>query len=438
MTKSRILEKAFDIGGKKSDVESELPEGWSETKIKFVLENLQAGGTPSTTTEEYWTKGEDGTPWVKISDITGTEVVTDTSKKVTEKGVSEANLQIHPPGTLLFSMYASLGATATLGIPATTNQAILALYPDRDLCLSEYLQYYLQAIRPFLPALSMSNTQDNLSSEKFGNLPILLPPKDTQQQICEMFNSNLEPINSLISSSESLFELIEQRKRSLTDELISDCSDADDVKLKYVTNMLPGYAFSSDRFSMSAKGTPLLRGINIDAGETSWEDTVYWATDLDKYSDYLLEPGDIVLAMDRPWVSDGMRIAQLERDDCPALLVQRVLRIRTTEEVLQEYVRIALESVRFKQYFDPILTGVSVPHISKEQVGDFSIPVPPIKVQKLVVSEWKNFYSTRKELELMIEELIDVLEEKRQALITAAVTGQIDISKEKGVIQGDD
>jgi type I restriction enzyme S subunit len=284
----------------------------------------------------------------------------------------------------------------------------------------------------------MSNTQDNLSSEKFGSLPILLPPKNTQRQICKKLDTNLEPINSLISSSKDLLELIEQRKRSLTEELISGCSAADDVKLKYVTNMLPGYAFSSDRFSNSSEGIPLLRGINVDVGETSWEDTVYWTSDLDEYSDYLLEPDDIVLAMDRPWVNDGMRIAQLEEDDCPALLVQRVLRIRTTEEVLQEYVRIALESVRFKQYFDPLLTGVSVPHISKEQVGDFSIPLPSIEVQRSIVAEWENFHSTKKKLELVIKSLVDILEEKRQALITAAVTGQIDVSEEKGVIQDDD
>ncbi|MDB2276829.1 hypothetical protein PM022_20375, partial [Halorubrum ezzemoulense] len=149
--------------------------------------------------------------------------------------------------------------------------------------------------------------------------------------------------------------LLESRKQALTHNLITRYEYENEVKLKYITDMLPGYAFPSEGFSDSIEHIKLLRGINVGIGETKWGETEYWGGNSKEYSEYLLEPGDIVLAMDRPWINGGIRIAQLAESDGPALLVQRVLRIRTGEEALQEYVRIVLGSDRFKQYVDPIL-----------------------------------------------------------------------------------
>ncbi|MDB2250073.1 restriction endonuclease subunit S [Halorubrum ezzemoulense] len=241
-------------------------------------------------------------------------------------------------------------------------------------------------------------------------------------EIAENISQRLEYIDSLISTNERVTNVLAARQQSLVSELLDDVEEHKNVKLKYLTDMLPGYAFSSDDFSDSKDNIKLLRGINVGIGETDWSETERWGGDIDKFQEYLLEPNDIVLAMDRPWINDGIRITQLNESDCPALLVQRVLRIRTSEEVLQKYVRIALESVRFKQYFDPILTGVSVPHISKEQVGNFSVPIPPLQKQHSIVSKWESFQKKRRRLTEKNENLIQQLREKRQALITAAVT----------------
>lgn len=241
----------------------------------------------------------------------------------------------------------------------------------------------------------------------------------------------LSHIDALISANNKLRKKLRIRQQSLVSELFQNHENEEKVKLKYISDLLPGYAFPSDNFSNDNNNIRLLRGVNVGTGGTKWEETEYWGGELDKYSEYRLQEGDVVLAMDRPWINDGIRIAQLTESDCPALLVQRVLRIRSNSEVLQSYIRIALESTRFKQYFDPILTGVSVPHISKDQVGEFEIPLPSIKEQQNIVSKWENYREKKADLENKSSELIDHLKQKRQALITAAVTGQIDISQDK-------
>jgi type I restriction enzyme S subunit len=89
-----------------------------------------------------------------------------------------------------------------------------------------------------------------------------------------------------------------------------------------------------------------------------------------------------------------------------------------------------LEHSRFRQYFQPITTGVSVPHISKKQVGNFEIPLPEKKKQEKILNIWDDFRQGNDRLIRLSNQSINLLREKRQALINAAVTGQIDVSDE--------
>jgi type I restriction enzyme S subunit len=81
----------------------------------------------------------------------------------------------------------------------------------------------------------------------------------------------------------------------------------------------------------------------------------------------------------------------------------------------------------FVAHFLPDTTGVSVPHISPEQIYNFVIPVPPVAEQKAITEfvaiETAKFDSLTAEA----QRAIDLLQERRIALISAAVTGQIDV-----------
>jgi type I restriction enzyme S subunit len=105
-----------------------------------------------------------------------------TTKHATDAGIAAASLEVLPPLTLLFAMYASLGTTAVLDTPAVTNQAILGLTPRAE-TEREFLRYWLEALGPSLHAYSRSNTQDNLNAEVFGNLPFPGLPLPAQQRI---------------------------------------------------------------------------------------------------------------------------------------------------------------------------------------------------------------------------------------------------------------
>ena len=85
---------------------------------------IQSGGTPARSNSSYWDGGT--IPWVKISDIRG-KCLQNTEEFITENGLQNSSAKIFPKGTILYSIFATLGETCILDIDAATNQAIAGL-----------------------------------------------------------------------------------------------------------------------------------------------------------------------------------------------------------------------------------------------------------------------------------------------------------------------
>ena len=104
-----------------------IPNHWHPYKLKHVVSEFVAGGTPKSSNDSFWSEDNNGIPWVAIGDMSENEYVNSTTKSITHEGLADKNLRILKKGTLIYSIFASLGKTAILNIDATTNQAILGL-----------------------------------------------------------------------------------------------------------------------------------------------------------------------------------------------------------------------------------------------------------------------------------------------------------------------
>lgn len=154
-----------------------------------------------------------------------------------------------------------------------------------------------------------------------------------------------------------------------------------------------GFAFKSADYA--AHGVRLLRGENIEPGALRWVDTRYWPEDdVSRFEHLLVRPGDLILAMDRPVVSAGLKLARATPDDCPCLLVQRVARLRGRKGT-NDFLFHSLSSPAFIRH---ILiggqTGTQLPHISGKRIEDFELALAPGPEQERIVSALES-YSTR-------------------------------------------
>jgi len=279
-----------------------------------------------------------------------------------------------------------------------------------------------KGLRPFYTGL-----RKVVRPEAFLNLPIPLPDLATQQAIADFLDRETARIDQLIEKKQRLVQLLEERKHSAVEWAIT--IEGKQTKLGHHISVLPGYAFSSTQFTAESEDIRLLRGANVSPAKLRWDDVVYWPlAEAAAFKRYLLEPGDIVLGMDRPWISSGIRVAELSEADCPSLLLQRVCKISPKPTLDKNFLKLLLRSRLFLGYFEPILTGVSVPHISEAQICGFRFPyIAPVEQQaraRLCAREVEHCDQLGGKVIASIERL----REYRSALITAAVTGQIDVS----------
>lgn len=99
---------------------------------------------------------------------------------------------------------------------------------------------------------------------------------------------------------------------------------------------------------------------------------------IEGFEDYLLKDNDIVIALDRPWISEGFKIAKVDAEHLPALLIQRTARIRAID-INQDYLYYCFIEGGFDKYCN--VTGSVVPHISAKDIGNFEVMIPPVELQ---------------------------------------------------------
>lgn len=276
---------------------------------------------------------------------------------------------------------------------------------------------------------------------------IARPPMEEQTAIAAFLDRETAKIDALIAEQEELIALLAEKRQATISHVVTrglnpnaQTKDSGVVwlgevpahwkvgKAGYYLSVLPGYAFPSAGFSLDEDNVRLLRGINVGVGELKWDDIVYWPrTETDGLDAFELQEGDVVIGMDRPLISKGMRVALVRPGDLPCLLLQRVAKVQPGAQVEGGFVMWLLSSRAFEAHFTPETTGVSVPHISGEQISSFVMPVPPLVEQQDICDFLEAELAKLDALNHESETAIALLRERRSALIAAAVTGQVDV-----------
>ncbi|MBE0470723.1 MAG: restriction endonuclease subunit S [Methyloprofundus sp.] len=192
---------------------------------------------------------------------------------------------------------------------------------------------------------------------------------------------------------------------------------------------LTGFAFKSSEYSENSNDIKLLRGDNISPIGLRWEGVKLWPVEkYDELKTYHLKEGDFVIAMDRTWVSKGLKVAEVKSSDLPCLLVQRVARIRAKKNLEQALLKQYFSGHRFEQYVKSVQTATAVPHISPTDIKEFPFLLPPIPEQKKIA----QILSTWDQAITITEQLLANSQQQKKALMQQLLTGKKRLHDQNG------
>ncbi len=203
--------------GIKEDVVSgyyDLPENWYWDKFQNLCD-FQMGKTPPSKESQYW---DGGIPWISIADMTTYQKIYDTKKTISDLGLKNYfRGTLAKKGTLIMSFKLTIGKTSILGIDACHNEAIISIYPKKQI-LQEFLFLFLPVISNWGTQVSalMGNT---LNKEKLQNLKVPIPPLDEQKAIVEVVNQLFAEVEQLEALTKERIQLKEDFVTSALNQL---------------------------------------------------------------------------------------------------------------------------------------------------------------------------------------------------------------------------
>ena len=177
-----------------------------KTKLKDIC-NISAGGTPSRSNINYWNNGD--IPWCKIGDFSG-KYINQVKENITEEGLKNSSTKIFKRGTILYTIFATVGEVAILETESATNQAIAGLEIINNEVELEYLYYYLKSLKFVMLKKSRGVAQNNINLGILKNIEIKIPDKEEQINIAKILDNiekiigkkkkQLEELNAIIKS----------------------------------------------------------------------------------------------------------------------------------------------------------------------------------------------------------------------------------------------
>lgn len=347
-------------------------------KVKLgELCEIYSGGTPKRSVSEYWTGGN--VPWVKIGDITE-KYVSSTEECITQAGLNNSSAKLFKPGTLLYSIFASIGAVGILNILAATNQAIAGLVIRDNSLDHDFLYHYLKSREVASKTSGRGVAQSNINLTILRNMQVPVPPLVVQKEIVQ----NLEIVSRQLKMAKLQLSKLDSLVKSRFVEMFGDPIDGTFWAKRKLSNLYE--VKSSKRIyarEQTKDGVPFLRladiGSLIDSGisdsglfisEERFEEL--------RSKGLVPNPGDVLVTA-RGTLG---RCYIIKPSDCFYFQDGMITWLAAIESSpLPSYLLAVFNNPHFIEELNRNCSGTTVKYLSISDLANVAIPVPPLELQ---------------------------------------------------------
>lgn len=423
----------------------EIPSGWEMWKLSHSYVEIGSGTTPSTSNEENF---EGDIPWITTGELRE-NVIFDTNKKVSQKTIEQfPTLKKYPIGSVAIAMYgATIGRLGILGIEATTNQACCVMTKSKILN-NKYVFYWLQAFKNEIIQLSSGGGQPNINQEKVASLKISASTVESQLQITKFLDYETAKIDRVIAKQEQLIALLQEKRQAVISHAVTKGLNPDAImkdsgvewlgqvpkhweciKIKHITTIFEqGWSPQCDSRPANSSEYGVLKVGCVNGGFFRSYENKALPPELEPRLQYVIQKKDLLIS--RANTKELVGSAAVVQGDYPNLILcDKLYRLKLCKDVLPEMVALYLSIGVVREQIELGATGAShsMQNIGQETIKELYYLLPPYQEALKILESIQQSNQRFDELATKAQSAIQLMQERRVALISAAVTGKIDV-----------
>jgi len=424
----------------------EIPEHWAIKRLKFAATTIM-GQSPSS---DDYTFDEDETPFLQGNAEFGTQY------PIARYFCNTAN-KIVPTGSILISVRAPVGALNIADRDYGIGRGLCAIVPDSCDLLPEFAWHLLTVTRDELLSIATGSTYEAVAADEVEAMIIILPLLNEQSAIASFLDRETSKIDALIEKKERLIELLQEKRSALITHAVTKGLPAaaaaqagldltvpmkdsgmewlgeipehwDVKKLKHMSSV----QFSSvDKKSYEGEiPVRLCNYVDVYYNDFILPDLNFMEATASpsEISKFILRKGDVIITKDSESWDDIAISAYVPSDFEGVLCGYHLAQIHSNNAVIDgEYLFRSFSAQGINDQFKVAANGITRYGLGKYWLDNSFFPTPPTDEQ-YGITKFLDLETAK--IDALIEKIcqaIECLKEYRTALISAAVTGKIDV-----------
>ncbi|MCP9791495.1 restriction endonuclease subunit S [Vulcanococcus limneticus] len=418
----------------------EVPEHWSvgQSRRRFALRNQRAHED-----DEQLTASQ------KLGIVKQIDFVESEGRRVVEV-IKGADILKHvEPGDFIISMRSFQGGIEYSLYRGSISSAYVMLSPIKDIHPG-FFRWLFKSDRYIQALQSTSNLVRDGQALRFSNftqvdLPLI--PHSEQASIASFLDDETAKIDALIAEQQRLIELLQEKRQAVISQAVTKGLNPDapmkdsgvewlgevpehweNHRLKNLFALKHGYAFDGSHFSDVGEYVLMTPGNFNELGGFRRKDPEKYYAGNDVPGEFILKEGQMLIVMTEQ--APGLVGTTLFVPPGEAYLHNQRLGLvtRLREELLDtSFLYWLMNSPILKASVGIKATGQKVRHTSPQKILENEICLPPLDEQKAITQTLFEADNRYGKLTDEANDSIRLLLERRSALISAAVTGQIDV-----------
>ncbi|WP_111748847.1 restriction endonuclease subunit S [Salinisphaera orenii] len=438
---------------KDSDVTwlGEVPSHWNVDRIKHSTESCRNGIWGSEAQDD-----ENDIPCIRVADFDWSRLRVNSSD-LTIRNVlpGEQKHRILRPGNLILEKSGG-GEKQLVGRvvlyeynwPAVCSNFTARVVLKTGMVPSywKYLHAAAYDVRLNYRSIKQTSGIQNLDQQSYFDERCGYPPHDEQRAIARLLDHETAKIDALVAEQKRLIELLKEKRQAIISHAVTKGLDPNVPmkdsgvewlgavpkhwlvgSLRWYSDVQGGIAKGKDYAGKDVVEMPYLRVANVQNGHIDLTDVAKIAVlpgDLERYA---LRDSDVL--MNEGGDNDKLgRGAVWHAEIDPCLHQNHVFAIRPGDHLRAEWLALFTASASARSYFYLYSKqSTNLASISSSNVMSCPVPLPHTTEQEQILKDVKRYTESIDEMAAEASKAVDLLTERRSALISAAVTGKIDV-----------